>query len=247
MAAPRDTSLGGQGRAFPSTRWTLIAQAGQENSPGGRAALDALCRLYWKPIYAYIRAARGKANEEAKDLTQEFLLELISGALLTRYSSDRGSFRAYLRGALHLFLLDRHRSEGCLKRGGALTVVPLGDDETRAVDSAVAPGATPEEVFDRQWVNAVIDLAVQQLKEEMTQSGKEVQFRVFDRYALHRPTKEGLTYGEMASEFGIKETDVTNYIAACRRELRAKIIDQVRDYAASEAEVAEEIGKYFRI
>jgi DNA-directed RNA polymerase specialized sigma24 family protein len=187
-------------------------------------------------------------NEEAKDLTQEFLLEMIEGDLLGRYSADRGTFRAYLRGALHLFLLERHRKEGSLKRGGHLTVLPLTEEETRSVDGLVASeGRTPEEAFDRQWMNSVIDLALNALKEEMAAAGKELQFNVFDRYSLHRPTGDPPTYAQLAAEFGIKETDVTNYIAACRRSLRARIIDQVRDYAASDLEVTEEIAKYFRL
>ena len=159
MSVPRDTAMGGPGKTFPSTRWSMIAEAGDPDSPKHRRELEALCQLYWKPAYVYFRVARSADNEQAKELTQSFFCELIEGDLLSRYSSDRGSFRAYLCGALHLFWLERRREAGAQKRGGGKRILTIDDGEARFVEQLVSQEAAPNETFDRQWANSVLDLA----------------------------------------------------------------------------------------
>ena len=42
-------------RRFVTTPWTEVLLAGEQNAPGATEALEHLCRLYWYPLYAYIR------------------------------------------------------------------------------------------------------------------------------------------------------------------------------------------------
>lgn len=246
MTLPQDTSLGGRGGSFPSTRWSTILAARDPASPACRRALEELCRRYWKPIYVYVRAVRGFSNEEAKDLTQEFLLEAIEGNLLERYSADRGSFRTYLRGALRLFLLEQHRKTGSLRRGGDRRRFALRDEEAKSMEKLLrAPGLDPEQVFDEQWVSSVIDAALQDLFEELERDGKERQFRLFDRYELHPPPGESLSYPQIGEIFGMTESEVNHALTTCRRILRERIRDRIRDYVGIESEVEEEIRRFF--
>ena len=65
----------------------------QSQAPGFEAALGELYRIYWYPLYAYVRR-RGHAPEEAQDLTQGFFLHLLEHRTLARAdplkeSSDR--------------------------------------------------------------------------------------------------------------------------------------------------------------
>ena len=64
------------GQAFSTTAWSMVARAGQEESPAASAALERLCRTYWRPIYAWLRRS-GHAPADAEDLTQGFLASLI--------------------------------------------------------------------------------------------------------------------------------------------------------------------------
>ncbi len=245
MGGTGDTSIGGAGRDFPSTCWSLIRGARDRKDPAYLGAVNELCRLYWKPVYAYVRAARGLNNEEAKDLTQEFLLDLVEGGLLTRYQPDKGNFRSYLRGTLHLFLLEQHRNATALKRGGGRALVSISPEETDLVDRLVAgAGATADGVFERQWANSVLDLAVGDLRRSLEAEGKADHYKLFERHQL-APAGPPPSHAELAEEFGIKDTDVNNRLAACRKQLRDLVTARIREYVSEESELKEELGRLF--
>src|SRR5947208_2878934 len=66
----RETTMGGSGRGFGQTAWTLILKARDKKE------LGALVERYWKPCYFYIRR-KGHDVEDAKDLTQGFFSDFI--------------------------------------------------------------------------------------------------------------------------------------------------------------------------
>ena len=55
---------------FPSTRWTLLAQATLTGDTAGREALAQLCENYRPPVVTFLRS-RGLAPTEADDLAQD--------------------------------------------------------------------------------------------------------------------------------------------------------------------------------
>ncbi len=55
---------------FQTTLWSVVLRAG-EDGPPKQAALDQLCRLYWKPLFVYC-LGKGLKVENAEDLTQAF-------------------------------------------------------------------------------------------------------------------------------------------------------------------------------
>lgn len=242
MGMPKETSLGGIGGAFPSTRWTLVVHAKEAASPERREAVDALCRLYWKPVYAYLRSHRALGNEEAKDLTQEFFVEILEGDLLERYSADRGSFRNYVKGALRLFLLKRHEIASALKRGAGRMRWSLDAGEMERID--VPTDAAPEESFDREWARSVLDHAVADLKEDLAVSNRAHYYSVFERHELAAGGAPP-SYSDVARDLGLKETDVTNYLYYCRRRLRTLVLARVRDYVDRDGDVPAELSRIF--
>lgn len=241
-----DTSMGGSYREFPTTHWSMILEARDRTSPGYLRAINELCQLYWKPIYAFIRASRAMGNEDAKDLTQEFLCELVDGNLMKRFSPKVGSFHNYLRGALRMFLLEYHRKSTAKRRGGDRKPLALDDEEIRTIEKhTLTVGASAEEIFDRQWANSVLDHAVGDLRKELFDADKEIYFRVFDRYELNPPSPPPPTYAQLADEFAIKETDVSNYLTHCHRRLRELVVRRILDYVGDENEIASELKRLF--
>src|SRR5688572_20068257 len=87
---------------FASTEWSLVLAASAE----GGLALDRLCRAYWRPAYVYIRAT-GVERSEAEDATQEFFADMLRRDWLKIVDRDLGSFRAFLRSSVRLFLNNR--------------------------------------------------------------------------------------------------------------------------------------------
>ena len=121
---PDQTSLGEDPYRCRTTRWSVVLLSAQSQAPGFGAALSELYRIYWYPLYAYVRR-RGHASEEARDLTQGFFLHLLEHKTLARADQLRGKFRSFLFGSLQNYLSTEADRARCLKRGGAMELVAL--------------------------------------------------------------------------------------------------------------------------
>src|SRR3954462_2587545 len=84
---------------FETTLWTVVLNAGQQESPHARAALEKLCRSYWYPLYSFVRR-QGQDQESAQDLTQSFFCYLIVKNAIQTADRSRGRFRSFLLTAL---------------------------------------------------------------------------------------------------------------------------------------------------
>src|SRR5881275_2566952 len=85
-------------------------------------ALAELCRIYWRPIFAFI-CRRGYTVPDAQDLTQDFFLMILEGDILKRADPNRGRFRSLLLKAVQNFLADDAIRKRARKRGGDMKFV----------------------------------------------------------------------------------------------------------------------------
>ena len=94
---------------FATTRWSVVLSCANSVTTGDKArqALAELCRIYWRPIFAFI-CRRGYTVPDAQDLTQDFFLMVLEGNLLSLADPLRGRFRSLLLKALQNFLNDKH-------------------------------------------------------------------------------------------------------------------------------------------
>jgi len=74
---------------FATTHWSAVLHA-QGESPAAKEALEKLCRIYWRPIYGFVRR-QGLQAEEAKDLTQGFFALLLERRDLETARKRRGA------------------------------------------------------------------------------------------------------------------------------------------------------------
>jgi RNA polymerase sigma-70 factor (ECF subfamily) len=240
-----DTTLGGSARAFPTTQWSQILAAQDPNQPGHRDRMDALLRAYWKPAYAFIRVGWRKSNEDAKDLTQAFFARLLQNGRMAAIQSTGGRFRSYLKQALKNFLIDADRAAEVRKP--VEPVVALEGEVDVPTDVA------PDRAFDREWLGCLLDASIARLERELTKEGKAAYFSVFRTYLLDPGSERGVsvatrsgeielpTYGTVAKQLGLAESDVRNYLSLCRARLRDILKDGVRDTVDNPADVEEEL------
>jgi len=240
-AMARDTSIGGAQHQFPSTRFSLVEGARSGNQQDRERALDALIGAYWKPVYKYIRLHWKKESEPAKDLTQDFFIHLIERRLLDRFDPARARLRTYLRVCVDGLVMNEDKAAQRVKRGGDQTFVPLdfesAEGEIRSLQIA-APG-DPETLFAREFARSLFGLALDRLKRECDEKNKSLHFQLLELYDAEEGGK-ALTYQEVGQRFGIKPTDVTNYLAYARREFRRVVLDELRAMTATEEEFRRE-------
>src|SRR5439155_1368217 len=121
--------------AFTTTHWSVVVEA-QGPSPAAEAALEKLCRGYWRPIYSFVRR-QGAVREEAEDLTQGFfarlfdrLKELLAGESgqlsQAKIAGEFGMTENAVKQAFHRF---RQRYQLLLREEIAHTVAVPGDIE----------------------------------------------------------------------------------------------------------------------
>ncbi len=91
MSPDAATDGAGNTGRFLTTRWSLILSSvdGEAEEGKAREALAQLCRIYWRPIFAFI-CRRGNTLEDAQDLTQDFFLMILKGDLLQRANAIGG-------------------------------------------------------------------------------------------------------------------------------------------------------------
>ena len=94
-------------QAFPVTRWTLVEKV-RRGGTEARMAQEELCRLYWYPIYAFLRR-HGCDREDAEDFTQGFFCKVLSDSTLGVAEREKGHLRTFLLRVLKHHLADeRH-------------------------------------------------------------------------------------------------------------------------------------------
>jgi RNA polymerase sigma-70 factor (ECF subfamily) len=199
---------------MPPTRPSLLVVAHLPTREG-REALATLCGLYWYPLYAFVRR-RNTAADEASDLTQGFFARLLEKNDLAGVDLKRGRFRSWLLTSMTHFLTNEWDRSRTQKRGGgeALVSIDAHDAEGRYL-AVPSDGLTPEKLFQRQWLLAVLARVFLALERECGQSGKAALFEALKGGLAGDP---GAPHSEVAAQLGMSEGAVR--VAAHRLRLR---------------------------
>ena len=234
----RDTDIGGPQHRFPATSYSAIIAAASDDQQVRERALETIVASYWKPAYKYLRIKWQTSNEDAKDLTQGFFTTAIEKSYFAGYDASKASFQTFLRTCLDRYVSNEKKAAQRLKRGAGVPHLSLDFAAAENELASHLPGAsvTSDEFFHREWVRSVFTIAVETLAERCEQSGRELHFKLFERYDLRDEPSEKITYASLASEFELKTTDVTNYLAAMRREFRKILLEKVRELTGTEDE-----------
>jgi len=233
-----DTTLGGGDKAFPET--TLGFAGGLRNPATAdyTRSLETLCSRYWKPVYSYIRIAWAKSNEDAKDVTQAFFAWLLEEDALWKYDPARGGFRAYLKVLLRRFVGHAERDLHRLKRGGGARVFSL-DGEAPRLPELQSGNVDPEKVFERVWLEELVQQSIGRVRERFVASGKETRFRAYESFALASDA-ERPSYAEIAARHGMTVGEVEKALFVVREEIRQELRAALARSAGSDRELEDE-------
>lgn len=216
----QDTDIGGNRNRFPDTHHSAIIAARSDNAEVRTRAFSAIIESYWKPAYKYIRIKWHASNEDAKDLTQGFFTTAFEKRFFDTYDHKLASFQTFIRTCLDRFVTNQKKSEQRLKRGGGVEHLSLdfGEAENELFHQGGVSELTPEDFFHREWVRSLFSLAIETLRQHYAEKGSDVYFQLFERYDLRENNDDKVSYASLADELGLTSIEVTNYLAAARRQ-----------------------------
>jgi RNA polymerase sigma factor (sigma-70 family) len=224
---------------FSTTHWSIVLEAGRENSSGAAQALERLCGAYWYPLYAYVRR-QGHGPHDAQDLVQEFFVRLLERNYLRLADRNRGRFRTFLLTSLQHFLINEWRKHGCEKRGGSQRLLSL-DEEIAESRFAGEPAIEqpPDALYDRGWAAILLERALAALRAEFEQSSK---LDLFERLKVFVwGEKNALSYAAMGVQLGLSEGAVKVAVHRLRQRYGELLRAEIAQTVATTVEVEEEL------
>jgi RNA polymerase sigma factor (sigma-70 family) len=236
-----DSSVGGDAGQFHTTRWTLVMASARDQSQTGRAALAALCQIYWYPLYAFARR-RGHSPHDSQDLTQGFFLHMLEHRALSGVDRLKGKFRSFLLACFQNYLSAETRRAHRLKRGGQCQFVSL-DLESAENRYRYEPEdyLTAEKIFEARWALILLDHAMTVLREEYVGRGKELVFNTLKGYVGIGENTSKASYEEAAKVLGIGVGTVKTFIHRLRNRYLAVVREEVARTVSDPAEIESEI------
>jgi DNA-directed RNA polymerase specialized sigma24 family protein len=232
--------------AFPVTRYSAIERIRAADPDARRTAFGDLVDGYWKPVYKHLRLTWRLDPDDARDFTQGFFAEAFQKAWLERFEPGKAKFRTFVRVCADRFVMNTRQSAARLKRGGGVQTLSLDfDGAEREVSSRVPASATPEpeELFHQEFVRALFDRVVSELRREYEGKDRPVHFLLFERYDLD--PVDGVSYALLAKEFGLTATQVTNTLAQVRRRFRERALEDLRGLCGTDEEFRREARELF--
>ena len=207
------------------------------------AALAELCKIYWRPVFAFI-CRQGHSIPDAQDLTQEFFGRVIKGRLIQSADRSKGRFRSLLLKALQRFLHDEGDKRHARKRGGDLCFVSWDDWMTEAPTHLSTPEQesnnwSPERIFDVRWAATVVERALRRLGDECEKRGRR---RVFDVLSsCLAAEREDVSYATFAKTLGLRETAVKSLVHRLRERYRDLLREEVAETVSAPNEIDDEL------
>jgi len=232
--------MGGEASRAASTHWSLIEEARANDPPRSLVAIGELARLYWKPVYCYLRRT-GRDNEKAKDLTQGFFEKLLTDrAIVEQADPAVGRFRTFLLTAVTNYARSAERAA---KRSPRQPILSLDGLHCPEVLGRVS-SASPEKAFTYAWASEMLNRALTQTEMECRRTGKATHWEVF-RERVVLPILDGAEappLADVCARLGIEDqAKASNMIVTVKRRFQAALRGLVLEVVGSEAEVEDEI------
>jgi RNA polymerase sigma factor (sigma-70 family) len=233
-----ESSARNGGVAFATTHWSVVLEA-QGESPAAHEALEKLCRIYWRPIYSFVRRQRAGADD-AEDLTQGFFALLLERKDLNTVRKEKGRLRSYLLASVKNFLADQERHAMAVKRGKGKHLIPLEEiRERERIDVARSDRLTAEQIYERHWAFTILEQVMARLRDEHRSAGNVRFFDQMKKMLMDEPDRP--SQAQVASEFDMTENAVKQAFYRFRQRYQTLLREEISHTVAVPSDIEDEV------
>ena len=227
--------------AFATTHWSLVLAA-QGQSAAAEQALEELCRIYWRPLYAFARR-QGSDPEEARDLTQGFFQLLLTRRDLDAARREKGRLRSYLLVCFKHFLGCERRRTMTVKRGHGRWLIPLEDlRATEAVGPAfggLVDSLSPDRLYERRWALTLIEHVLTRLKNDYGATGNAFLFDSLKQLLPDEP--DAPSRAEIADRLRMTDNALRQAFHRFRHRYQMLLREEIGHTVADPGEIEDEL------
>jgi RNA polymerase sigma factor (sigma-70 family) len=223
---------------FTTTHWSVVLEA-QGPTPVARAALEKLCRTYWRPVYGFVRR-ESTEPEEAKDLTQGFFALLLERRDLDTVRQERGRLRSYLLTSLKHFLINEHQRAMAIKRGEGQHLISLDQLRDREhLRFEPVDTSTADQIYERRWALALLDQILTRLEDEYRLAGNVILFEHLKALLTDEPGRP--SQAQIAAELGMTENAVKQAFHRLRERYRQLLREEIAHTVMAPGDIEDEL------
>ena len=230
--------------AFATTHWSVVLTARGE-SAAAKEALEKLCRIYWWPLYGFVRR-QGYKPEEAQDLTQAFFASLLKRRDFETVRREKGRLRSYLLASIKNFLSKARDREMTVKRGEGRPLISLDDLLARErVDQEPAHTLSADRIYERRWALTLLEQVLVRLRAEYEVAGK---LPLFDRLKELLARESGQpSQAEIAADMQMTENAVKQAFHRLRHRYRQLLHEEIAHTVAVPEDVEDELRHFIAV
>ena len=241
----KDTQTDGRVMRFHTTRWDLVLNSGNVDSPLFGKALAELCAIYWYPLYAFARH-KGFSQHDAQDLTQSFFLHLLEKTSLKQAHPEKGRFRAFLLASFQNHISVYWQHARTLKRGGGSPVFSLDAQECDVPSRLESTNElTAETVFDAHWGKLLLERVMMRLADEYQIAGKADVFEHLRGYLSITGAETASPYEDAAKELGLSISGAKTLVHRLRKRFTTLFRNEVAQTVLDPTEIDAEIHSLY--
>src|SRR5215472_16586350 len=231
-------ALAPQPREFNTTHWSVVLAARGE-SADAQVALEKLCRVYWYPLYAFVRR-KGHNPQDTEDLIQGFFARLLQRKDLETVQRERGRLRSYLLVSLKHFVLNEQLRARAQKRGGGRPLISLDEVEAeKKFGQEPVDKSTPEKLFERRWALAILEKVLERLRQEHEATGRLRLFESLRSYLSDEPAEQ--SQAQIGAQLGLSTGAVKQAVRRLRQRYRELLHEEVANTVATAADIDDEV------
>ncbi len=198
---------------FPTTHATWIHESKSDDDSRVARLAQRLIERYAQPLEAYAQGSSLREIAEPRELVHGFLVAKFASAASTRaylaaWNASGLTLRRWMMNGLLLsargVVRDRQRTREHAFDGVERTVA--------------SDGATPDELFERAWAQAILDEACAQVEAALVAEGRDRAWRVFRVHSI-----DGRPYSELEGEFALSRQQMADLVRGVTARLRTRV------------------------